>query len=114
MNVKHYADVAPIKVEDPAAHNVTMRVVIGPDQGAPNFVMRVFEVAPGGYSPRHQHDFEHEIFFFSGSGEVFDEGETFAVGPGHTAYVAPGALHQIRNVGDEKLVFVCLVPKPAG
>ena len=30
---------------------VTMRMVIGPDQGAPHFNLRVFEVEPGASTP---------------------------------------------------------------
>ena len=111
MSVKPYLDVEGVEVKIDQADGVTMRVVIGPDQGAPNFVMRVFEVAPGGHTPRHQHEFEHEIFFHTGTGEVFYEDETTPVGPGYTAYVAPWAWHQIRNTGEEPLVFACLVPR---
>ena len=32
------------------------RVMIGPQQGAPNFVMRVFDLPPGASSPYHSHD----------------------------------------------------------
>ena len=31
----------------PYAEGIQKRVVIGPKEGAPNFVMRVFDVAPG-------------------------------------------------------------------
>ena len=37
----------------PAMEGVTMRVVIGPEEGAPIFNMRVFEVQPGLSTPRH-------------------------------------------------------------
>ena len=32
--------------------------------------MRIFEVEPEGYTPRHAHDWEHEILVHSGSGQV--------------------------------------------
>ncbi|MDP8222482.1 MAG: cupin domain-containing protein [Candidatus Lernaella stagnicola] len=110
MSVKPYTDVPAEPVPGDEVQDVTMRVVIGPREGAPRFVMRVFEVAPGGYTPHHQHDFEHEIFFHTGKGEVQHAEDVIPVAPGHTAYVAPMAMHQIRNTGDEPLVFVCLVP----
>jgi quercetin dioxygenase-like cupin family protein len=89
-----------------------MRVVIGPDQSAPNFIMRVFEIAPGGYSYKHQHDYEHEIFFHAGHGEVVYEDRTVPVGPGAIAFIKPNALHQIRNTGGETLTFICVIPNP--
>lgn len=106
-----YRDIEPRPVEDPAAKGATMRVAIGPDDGAPNFVMRVFTVEPGGHSPRHTHPYEHEVFFHAGQGELFCEGETRPIGPGHAAFVPPDALHQFRNTGPEPLVFVCVVPR---
>lgn len=111
MHVKAYSDIDGKDIETPEVKGVHMRVAAGPDQGAPNFTMRVFTVKPGGYTFHHRHDYEHEIFFHAGNGEVFYEGETRPVGPGHVAYVAPGADHQIRNIGDEDLVFICVVPK---
>ena len=89
----------------------TKRVLIGPEQGAPNFVMRMFTLAEGGYSPRHTHAWEHEIYILSGSGTaVSAEGGT-EVNAGDFIYVPPNELHQLRNAGSEPLEFLCLVPR---
>lgn len=92
------------------ARGVTGRVVIGQADGAGNFCMRRFDLAPGGHTPRHTHDWEHEIFFHAGSGEVLRGGEWVAVGPGDAAFVPGGAEHQIRNAGSGPLTFLCLIP----
>ncbi|MCZ7585902.1 MAG: cupin domain-containing protein [Deltaproteobacteria bacterium] len=110
MHVLPYKDVPENKVERDDVKDVTMRVAAGPDQGAPNFTMRVFTVRPGGHTPHHHHPYEHEIFFHAGRGEVEYEGEVRPVSAGHVAYVAPDAVHQIRNTGSEDLVFICVVP----
>jgi quercetin dioxygenase-like cupin family protein len=112
MKIAPYQDIQAQPVKDTAASGVTMHVAIGPDDGAPNFVLRVFTVEPGGHSPRHTHPYEHEAFIHAGRGEVFCEGAAYAVGPGHVAYIPPGALHQFRNTGREPLVFVCVIPRP--
>jgi quercetin dioxygenase-like cupin family protein len=112
MKISPYQDIPAQPVKDPSASGVTMRVAIGPDDGAPNFVLRVFTLEPGGHSPRHTHPYEHEVFIHAGRGEVFCEGESRPVGPGHVAYIPPGALHQFRNTGDGPLVFVCVIPRP--
>jgi quercetin dioxygenase-like cupin family protein len=111
MKVADYKEIEPKAYADPAASGVTMRVAIGPDDGAPHFVMRVFTLAPGGHSPRHTHPYEHEVFFHEGHGELFHEGKTYPVGPGFVAYVPAGSLHQFVNTGPGPLVFVCVVPR---
>ena len=114
MKCLDYAKIEGTAVDDPKAKGATMRIAAGPDDGAPNFIMRVFTVAPGGHSPRHLHGFEHEIFFYQGSAEVYCDGETCRVGPGFAAYVPPNVEHQIINDGSADLVFVCVIPRNVG
>jgi len=110
MHIKPYTDIAAVKVVSDQVRDVTMRIVAGPEHGAPNFIMRVFEIEPGGYSYLHKHDFEHEIFVHAGRGEMVYEDRTVPIGAGAIAYIKPNALHQIRNTGDERLTFVCVIP----
>jgi quercetin dioxygenase-like cupin family protein len=72
--------------------------------------MRLFSVAKGGYSPRHSHDWEHEIFIHSGQGVVFCNDEWIPVSAGTALFVPGNEEHQLKNTGDEPLVFVCLIP----
>jgi quercetin dioxygenase-like cupin family protein len=95
----------------PAAEGVTMRVVIGPDQGAPFFTMRVFEVQPGYSTPYHSHWWEHEVFVLSGQGLVKTEQGELRVGHGSTVLVPGGEMHQFQNAGDDVLRFICLIPQ---
>jgi len=110
MHIQHYKKVEGVAVTSPDAKGATMHVVAGPQQGAQNFTMRVFELEPGGYSFDHHHDFEHEIFFHQGKGEVDYNEKTIKVSPGDTAFIPPNVQHQIRNTGDETMVFVCVIP----
>lgn len=110
MHIKPYKDIESLKVQSDDVKGVTMHVAIGPDQGAQNFTMRVFEVEPGGYTYSHRHDFEHEIFFHQGVGEVFFENTKTEVEAGSIAFIPPDVLHQIKNTGDGPLVFVCVIP----
>jgi quercetin dioxygenase-like cupin family protein len=111
MKVADYRKIEPKAYADPAAAGVTMRIGVGPDDGAPNFVLRVFTLAPGGHSPRHTHPYEHEVFVHEGQGELFHEGKTYPLGPGTVAYVPAGSLHQFLNAGPGPLVFVCVIPR---
>jgi len=111
MKIGHVEQIPAQGVEMEGARGVRMRVVIGPDQEAPNFVMRVFDVAPGGHTPYHTHDFEHEVFVVAGGGTHVEEGKEQSLAAGDVVYVAPGVIHQFRAAGDESLRFICVVPR---
>jgi quercetin dioxygenase-like cupin family protein len=113
MKIVDYKSVKPTKFDNDVAKAVTGRVVIGKKDGAENFCMRVFEVEEHGHTPRHTHEWEHEIFFHSGKGEVLSQGKWTPVYPGTAVFVPGNEDHQIRNTGSERLVFVCLIPKDA-
>jgi len=73
MKIVSYQDVTPVLYGE----KIEKRVLIGPKQGAPTFVMRVFDLPPGTSSPYHTHDWEHEVFILSGEGVVVNaEGKT--------------------------------------
>jgi len=90
---------------------VTMRVVMGPEQGAPNFTMRVFEVQPGRASPLHSHWWEHEVFVLSGQGVLNTGRAETPICHGSTVFVPGGERHQFRNTGEGVLRFICVVPQ---
>jgi quercetin dioxygenase-like cupin family protein len=90
---------------------VTGRVVIGKDDGANNFCMRVFTVAPGGHTPRHSHAWEHEVLIHEGRGEVFANGRWTTIKRGSVVFIPGNEEHQFRNPGDTDLVFACLIPQ---
>ncbi|OQY07281.1 MAG: cupin [Desulfobacteraceae bacterium 4572_123] len=113
MKIQHYSDIQPTKFDAPGVKGISGRVAIGKADGAKNFCMRVFEVEKNGYSPRHIHEWEHEIFFHQGSGEVYQDGRWIPVAAGSTAFIPGNEEHQIRNTGDRTLVFICLIPAGA-
>jgi quercetin dioxygenase-like cupin family protein len=94
----------------PSVRGVEKRVLIGPRQGAPRFVMRHFTLAPGGYSPEHTHPWEHEVYVLSGKGRVRFSDGAVEVGPDDFVFVPPMDKHQFLNAGDEPLEFLCVVP----
>ena len=90
--------------------HVEKRVLVGPNNNAPNFSMRKFTVGASGCSPYHTHPWEHEVYVLAGRGEVRFAGGSQAVGPGDFAFVPPNDEHQFVNVGDEPFEFLCMVP----
>lgn len=109
MKIMHYTE-AEARAYGSPAKDVTGRVVIGKADGADNFCMRVFELAPGGYTPRHTHAWEHEQFVHAGSGSVLVNDKWFDLGPGGVVFVPANVEHQLKNTGEEPLVIVCLIP----
>ena len=106
MLVRSCKDVSPVAY----AGGVEKRVMIGPKQGAPNFVMRVFDLGPGSSSPYHTHDWEHEVLILSGEGVVVtEEGET-PVKVDDAVFVPANEKHCFRNEGQDTFRFMCVVP----
>ncbi len=111
MIVRHYEDAKPIIPQEPGMVGIKMRVVIGEEEGAPNFIMRHFSVEPGGQSPYHSHPWEHEVFVLKGEGKVIQGDKAFGISPGVVIYISPGEEHQFVNKGNEPMEFLCLIPR---
>lgn len=109
--IKHRrTDVPATEVCMEGASDVDMRLLIGREHGAPNFSLRQFTVKPGGHTPRHSHDYEHEVIVISGSGRVEHGGEFHDIMEGDVMLIEPNVTHQFTNDGDGSLEFLCLVP----
>src|SRR5262245_8622589 len=101
---------APLKpVEMAGVKGVRMAVMVGREDGAPNFALRQFAVEPGGHSPRHSHDYEHEVYVVEGAGTVLLNGSEQAIKAGDVVYVPADHEHQFR-ASTNGLKFLCLVP----
>ena len=112
MKVKAISEHEQNPVTMPGASGARMRMLVGPPDGATNFHMRHFEVAPGGYTPHHQHDYEHEILILKGTGTAQSEQGERTLRAGDVIWVPANELHQFRNNGDQPLEFICLIPAP--
>ena len=110
MVIQHYRDVEAMIPEEPGVNGVKMRRVIAEKEGAPNFVMRVFEVEPGGNTPLHTHDWEHEVFILNGTGIVVDPSGEHEFKSGDVIFIPGEEEHQFRNESDKPLEFICLIP----
>ena len=112
MHCFPYTDVEDEFVELEGAQGVTVRWLLTDAQGARNFHMRRFTVAPGGCTPRHAHGFEHEVYVLEGKGELWDgpAGQWRPLKPGDVVLAPADEEHQFRAADDEGLVFLCLIP----
>ena len=82
MKINPYTQAQATHFERELAKGIAARVVIGKSDGANNFCMRVFEIAPGGHTPKHSHAWEHEMFIHAGEGEVYGNGRWKPMKPG--------------------------------
>jgi quercetin dioxygenase-like cupin family protein len=112
MKLVHASEVEPQEVTEDGAQGVAVRWLLSRPEGAPSFAMRLFELAPGGSTPHHDHPWEHEVFLLEGSVEVVGVGATTRAAAGDAVLLLPGETHQFRNPGDSPARFLCLIPLP--
>jgi len=113
VTVKKTSRVAGHEIQLEGVKGVAIRRLIGAAENVPTFAMRLFEVQPGGYTPLHTHDHEHEVFIVSGRGVVKGPWGEEPLEPETAVYVPPQIEHHFLNNGDEILRFLCLVPLEA-
>ena len=101
-------DGTPVDME--GAEGVSMRLMVGRTDGAPTFSMRHFTVEVGGCTPRHSHNYEHEVYVEGGAGRIEQDGDFRDLRGGDVVFVAPNVTHQFTNTGGEPFTFICLVP----
>jgi len=89
---------------------VRYKVLIGKDD-APTYMMRIFEIDPGCHIPEHTHPWEHEEYMLSGSLRIKIGDQAYDVKKGHAVYIPPNIPHSYQNIGEDKVVFVCTIPK---
>ena len=93
----------------PAGRATGMQVLLGPDEGAPNFVLRRFRMEQGGGIPAHTNDVEHEQYVLRGRARITIAGEVHEVGPDDTLYIPAGTPHSYEVI-EGPFEFICVVP----
>jgi quercetin dioxygenase-like cupin family protein len=113
MKVNQKQDLVASEVEAEGAKDVTLRILVGPDDGSDGIHMRLFTLRPGGHTPRHEHPWEHLIKAERGRGVVVDAGgKEHPLEAGTSVFVEPGELHQFKNPFGEDFEFICVIPNP--
>lgn len=102
------ADAVPMRAV-PAGRATEMQVLLGPDQGAPNFVLRRFRMEQGGGIPAHTNDVEHEQYVLRGRARITIGDAVHEVGPDDTLYIPAGTPHSYEVI-EGPFEFICVVP----
>ncbi len=92
-----------------AGRGAEMQVLVGPDEGAPNFVLRRFRMEQGGGIPMHTNDVEHEQYVLRGRARITVAGVEHEVGPDDTLYIPAGTPHSYEVI-EGPFEFICVVP----
>ncbi len=108
--IRNLRDTARKPVDMPGVKGATMAVMVGREHGAPNFALRQFVLEPGGHSPHHSHDYEHEVYIVEGSGTVLLNGRQNPIKAGDVVFVPADHEHQFRAAEAGGMTFLCLVP----
>ncbi len=94
------------------SRGATIRVVLGPAEGVPHFVTRLFTIAPGGSIPAHRHaDIEHEQVVLQGEMVLGLDEREVTVRAGQAVFIPAGVVHWYENRGEVAVRFLCIVPR---
>lgn len=92
----------------------SIQVLIGPTDGAPNFVTRQFTLEANGRIPCHRHDtIEHEQIMLSGSMVIGLANREIEVNEGDAVFIPAGVAHWYENRTGKTATFLCMVPTTA-
>jgi len=95
------------------ARETRIQVLVGPDDGAPNFVMRrILMDAVGAGMPPHTNAVEHEQYVLRGRAHIGIDGEEYDVSADDTVFIPAGAPHWYTVV-EAPFEFLCVVPNSA-
>jgi len=75
--------------------------------GAKRIQLRLFTIDVRGHTALEKHEHEHELFILKGRGVIRNGEKEFEIKPGDVIFIQSNELHQIVNVGNELLQFLC-------
>ncbi len=105
--------VEPLEIRTEEVRQVFKHVLVGPDDGAPNFAIRYFHVPVGDNTFYDQHPHEHGIVILHGKARVQINQEFYELGPLDAIFIAGNDIHQFVNIGDSPLGFLCVITRQA-
>ena len=72
--------------------------------------MRLFEILSWFGMKEDSHPYEHEIFILEGKGSVKLGRRSEIIRKGDALYIPQREVHSIKNLGENMLKFLCMVP----
>ena len=81
----------------------------GRDPATIGYSLAYAKLTQGTASLPHRMKTSEVYYFIQGEGRMHVDGKSAMVGAEQTVYVPPGALQHLENLGDDDLVFLCIV-----
>ena len=107
----HYEHIESSDVTAFGSNGTSIRVFIS-DTEAPNFIMRRFDIEPGGMIGIHSHPWEHEMYILSGDMYLLSkDGKKEKINKDEFVYMPPNEPHGYINENNETVSFICMIPK---
>ncbi|MCU0798419.1 MAG: cupin domain-containing protein [Candidatus Thermoplasmatota archaeon] len=110
MKVSNADEAASSEVRMDGVTGTSIQWLASKTDGAPNFAMRRFTMAPGGTIPLHDHPWEHEIYILQGKGTALYGDRKVDIASGDVIFIPGNEPHGYINDGKEDLVFLCMIP----
>lgn len=102
------ADSVPASVIK-AGRDASVRVLVGPQQGETNFVLRRFTFGEGGGMPFHTNLVEHQQYVLRGRARIRIADAYHEVSADDTLFIPAGVPHSYE-VLEGPFEFICVVP----
>ena len=95
------------EMDGKGASGVKVKYLLHEGVGAKRLQLRLFSIDVGGYTPLEKHKHEHEVFILCGKALVRGGDSEVIVKEGDAIFIPSWEKHQFKNVGKEKLQFLC-------
>jgi quercetin dioxygenase-like cupin family protein len=92
-----------------AGTSAEYQILLGGNDGMPNFAMRKFTMGAGGGMPRHTNAVEHEQYVLGGRARVTIGDDIHEVAAGSVLYIPAGVPHDYQVI-EAPFEFLCMVP----
>jgi len=102
-----------LALDEEGAQGVTMKWITADNLDAsPHFCIREMSIQQGGYTARHDHSWEHQLFILEGKGRILKSGRDDAVElvQGHTVRIPPRTPHQVFSDQGTGLKYLDIIP----
>ena len=110
-DINTWKDIEPKLIQTEEVQAVLKNVLVGPDDGAPDFVIRYFHVPVGDNTFFDQHDHEQGIVILHGKAKVQINDDFHELGPLDAIFISGGDIHKLVNIGDTPLGFFCVITR---
>ncbi len=113
MKINLISKIEAKEVKMDGAKDVKMKILIGPQDGSDNIIMRQFKISFEGHTPKHSHNYEHIVKVEKNKGIYLDKnGLKHEIAEEQSVFVPPNEEHQFQNPYDKPFEFICIIPNP--